>query len=57
MELWVACDVAPRGNTVSVVRRFSPFLVVVLAVAAAIAWVRSSDTVEADEDWTPVRPS
>jgi len=53
----LTCDLVSRGNTVSVVRRFSPILVVALAVAAAIAWVRSSDAVEADEDWTPVRPS
>lgn len=50
-------NAAGDRNTVSPVKRFSPFVLVALAVAAAIAWVRSSDAVEADGDWTPVRPS
>jgi hypothetical protein len=42
---------------VSNVKRFSPLVLAAVAVAAAIAWARSSQVDEADEDWTPVQPS
>jgi hypothetical protein len=43
-------------NTLASVKRLSPLVVIALAVAAAIAILRSSET-EASEVWKPVDPS
>jgi hypothetical protein len=39
------------------VRRFTPIILIAAAAAAAIALIRSSDTAEPPEVWTPVNPS
>jgi hypothetical protein len=39
------------------VKRFSPFVLVALAIAAALALLRTTDDSDPAEDWKPVRPS
>jgi len=39
------------------VKRISPLVVVVVAVAAALAVLRNNSDPEPAEDWKPVRPS
>ena len=41
----------------SLVKRFSPLVLIALAAAAALALIRSSDDPEPSEDWKPVQPS
>jgi len=38
-------------------KRLSPLVVLAVAVAAAVALFRNSDTPEPAEDWKPVQPS
>jgi len=44
-------------HTLVGVKRFSPFVVIALAAAAALAILRNSEQAEPAEEWKPVQPS
>jgi len=50
-------DLARDRHTLDFVKRLSPLVVIVLAAAAALAFLRKSEDPAPAEEWKPVRPT